>query len=99
MDKDRRRAQRRFDTWRVQRNRIRREYESSEWCRDRLALEWKWDGSERWREWEWIEYWTPTRMGRLRWGHNGCGCKMCKPWKWFRKWEREDDFDMQQRDD
>jgi hypothetical protein len=99
MEKNRKRAQRRFDTWRVQRNRIRFEYECWGYAYDGPKLIWE----KGWfveRKWVYDIYWTPKRMGRLRWGHCGCGCKMCKPWKWFTKWDDrknwydwEDDWD------
>lgn len=99
MDKDRKRGQRRFDTWRVQRNRIRREYETWDYAHDgprmRSIPAWE-DGKLIGCEYEWVYqvFWTEKRMGKLRWNHSGCSCSVCKPWKRFYRWnerqKRED---------
>ena len=35
----------------------------------------------RWKDWDW-EIDDPTFYGMLRKTHFGCGCPLCKPWKW-----------------
>lgn len=102
----RKRAMRRFQTWRVQRNRIRLQYEKYQdfgeydvevngedvWVR--LV-----HSSGRYRMLRGRSFWSGRRKGKLRDSHIGCGCKGCKPWKWFKGHERAADRRTMERMD
>lgn len=76
LEKNKRRALRRHHMFRIQRKRflkVRRNFAG--WLEDSYTEYEKsvWQGIKR-----------PLDVGffeRLRWGHFGCGCMACKPWK------------------
>ena len=47
-----------------------------------------WLGSSTWKSEEEFQKWKRRRLARYKSNHIGCGCNMCKPWKWG--WECPD---------